>query len=54
MYHRSTVPGVPSGSKNVLSFLHAATGAAEKRFAIITFAGFVGSFPFFQQGSFHA
>jgi hypothetical protein len=47
MYRRSTVP---SGSKHVLSFLHAATGPSAKQFAIITFAGFSGYFAFFHPG----
>jgi hypothetical protein len=51
MYRRSTVP---FGSKHVPSFHHAASGAAEKQFSIFTFNCFLGSFLFFQTGSFHA
>ena len=51
MYRCSTVL---SGSKFVLSFLHAASGAAERHFALFPSDGILGSFPFFHPGSFHA
>jgi hypothetical protein len=51
MYRRSSVL---SGSKPVLSVLHAASGSAERHFALFNFDGFLGSFPFFHPGSFHA
>jgi len=51
MYRCSTVL---SGSKFVLSFLHAASGAAQPQFSAEGRNGFLGSFPIFQPGSFHA
>ena len=51
MYRRSTVL---SGSKFVLSFLHAASGAAQPQFSAEVRNGYLGSFPIFQSGSFHA
>ena len=51
MYRCSTVL---SGSKFVLSFLHAASGAAQPQFSAEARNGYLGSFPIFQSGSFHA
>jgi hypothetical protein len=51
MYCCSTVL---SGSKFVISFLHAASGAAQPQFSAEARNGFLDSFPIFQPGSFHA
>ncbi len=51
MYRCSTVL---SGSEFVLSFLHAASGAAQPQFSAEARNGFLGSFPIFQPGSFYA
>ncbi len=51
MYRCSTVL---FRSKFVLSFLHAASGAAQQQFSDEARNGFLGSFPIFQPGSLHA